>query len=164
MYQARIETIPPCRVAALPHRGSYAHIGQAFERLAAWAAGRGLMGPQTQSFGLYYDDPHGTPEAQLRSHACISLPDGVHLDGEELPGLCELSTPGGSCAIVLHVGPYAELERAYDWLYGQWLPDSGRTPADAPCCEAYLNDCRTLPPTEWRTEVRLALQPETVDA
>ncbi|TAK81127.1 MAG: AraC family transcriptional regulator [Aquabacterium sp.] len=158
MYQARIENRAPMRVAALPHRGSYHEIGRSFERLAAWAAAHGLMGPHTRSFGLYYDDPRAVPAADLRSEACISLPDGFRLQGAELPGLRELSTPGGPHAIVLHVGPYAELQRAYDWIYGDWLPESGRTPADAPVVEEYLNDCRSLPPTEWRTEVCLALQ------
>lgn len=38
------------RVArVLAHQGSYMEIGRAFERLPAWAAGRGLTGPATRS-------------------------------------------------------------------------------------------------------------------
>lgn len=37
-------------------------------------------------------------------------------------------------------------------------PESGEEPADAPVVEEYLNDPRTLPPTEWRTEVWLPLR------
>jgi AraC family transcriptional regulator len=65
---------------------------------------------------------------------------------------------GGRDAVALHVGPYAELTRAYMWLLGTWLPQSGEEVADAPCVEEYLNDPRTLPPTEWRTEVWLPLR------
>jgi len=56
---------------------------------------------------------------------------------------------------VLHVGPYAELERVYRWLYGTWLAQSGEEPADAPTIEAYLNDARVVPPTGLRTEIWL---------
>lgn len=64
----------------------------------------------------------------------------------------------GQYAAALHVGPYAELHRVYLWLLGTWLPESGEEAADAPCIEEYLNDPRTLPPTEWRTEVWLPLR------
>jgi AraC family transcriptional regulator len=60
--------------------------------------------------------------------------------------------------VVLHVGPYADLDRAYAWLYGTWLGQSGEEAADAPCVEAYLNDARTVPPAELRTEIWLPLR------
>ena len=44
-------------------------------------------------------------------------------------------------------------------LYGTWLPGSGEEPADAPAMEDYLNDCRTLPPAAWLTEILLPLTP-----
>ena len=38
------------------------------------------------------------------------------------------------------------------------IVDPGEEPADAPCLELYLNDCRSLPPAEWLTEILLPLQ------
>jgi AraC family transcriptional regulator len=61
-------------------------------------------------------------------------------------------------AVTLHVGPYAELERPYKWLYGTWLTQSGEEAADAPCVEEYLNDARATPPTELKTEIWLPLR------
>jgi DNA gyrase inhibitor GyrI len=46
---------------ARAHQGDSLGIGQAFERLGALAAGRGLMGPDTVSLGVYHDDPDVTP-------------------------------------------------------------------------------------------------------
>ena len=66
--------------------------------------------------------------------------------------------PAALVARAIHKGPCAELERAYDALYGAWLPASGRTPADRLAYEAYLNDPRKLPPTEWLTEICLPLE------
>ena len=154
MDQVTIENRQPQRVAALRHTGHYHDIGKTFERLAAWAAGRNLLGPDSRSFGIYYDDPNTVAAAQLRSDACITIPENVTPDGE-----CRLvHTPGARCAVLVHVGPYAELERPYHWLYGVWLPQSGHEPDDQPCFEEYLNDCRVLPPSEWRTAICVPLR------
>jgi AraC family transcriptional regulator len=60
--------------------------------------------------------------------------------------------------VLVFRGPYAELERAYSWLYRDWLPASGEEPADQPAREDYLNDPKTTPPAEWLTAVMLPLR------
>jgi AraC family transcriptional regulator len=144
----------PVEVAALRHHGDYAGIGSTFERLNTLATGRGWVTARTRFFGIYYADPAGTPAANLESDACLSAPPGFAGDGE----LRRLTIAGGPYAVLAHVGPYAELERAYTWLYGEWLPASGEEPADRPCIEEYLNDPRLVPPTELRTEIWLPLR------
>jgi AraC family transcriptional regulator len=151
-YQVTIREQPSIRVAALPHRGDYSTIGSTFERMSAIAAGQGLFGPSTRLFGIYYDDPKASRE--LRADACIAVPDDWTPQG----GLELREIRGGRYAVVLHVGPYAELERPYGWLYGTWLPQSGEEPAHAPCVEEYLNDARTVPPPELRTKICLPLE------
>jgi len=118
------------------------------------AAVMNLFGPETCTFGLYYDDPSAVPPQALRSDACISVPVDWLPSGE----LESRDIRGGEYAVILHVGPYAELERAYSWLYGVWLPQSGREAEDAPCVEQYLNDPRNVPATELKTEVWLPLR------
>jgi len=153
-YAATITTTPTLRVAALRHRGEYQTIGSTFERLMAMAAGQGLLGQDARTFGIYHDDPSVTPANGLRSDACVVVPDGrtpvAELELREIRG--------GRYATVLHVGPYAELDRCYKWLYGTWLAQSGEEPADAPVVEAYLNDARLVPPTELQTEIWLPLR------
>jgi AraC family transcriptional regulator len=153
-YQVTIRETPAIRVAALAHRGDYQTIATTFQRLSTIAAGQGLFGPATRSFGIYYDDPSATPSDALRSDACLTVPDGWTPNGE----LQLREVRGGRYAVVLHVGPYAELERPYKWLYGTWLEQSGEEAADAPCVEEYLNDARTMPPTELSTEIWLPLR------
>jgi AraC family transcriptional regulator len=118
------------------------------------AVGQSLFGPGARSFGIYYDDPSSTPPEALRADACLTLPDGT-MPGGELQ-LREIR--GGRYAVTLHVGPYAELHFPYAWLYGTWLPQSGEEAADAPSIEEYLNDARTTPPSELRTEIWLPLR------
>ena len=153
-YQATIRETPPIRVAVLPHHGDYQTIGATFQRLSTIAAGQGLFGPDTRSFGIYYDDPSATVPDALRSDACLTVPDGWTPGGE----LQVREIRGGRYASVLHVGPYAELARPYKWLYGTWLAQNGEEAADAPCVEEYLNDARTVPPTELKTVIWLPLR------
>lgn len=153
-YEATIRHTAPIRVAALPHRGPYMNIGGTFERLLALAGGQGLLGSQVRTFGIYYDDPSATPVSALRADACLAIPGGVTPTGE----LQVRDIRGGRYAVVLHVGPYAELERPYKWLYGTWLAQSGEEPDNAPLVEEYLNDARTVSPTQLETEIWLPLR------
>lgn len=153
MHDVTIQDLEPLRVAALRHRGPYTEIGTVFARLQAWAGGRGLLGPATRAFGIAYDDPAAVPAEELRSEACLLVGPEVEGDGDVF--IREI--PGGRHAIVRHKGPYAELDRTYGWIFRHWLPASGLTLADRPCVEEYLNDCRTLPPEEWLTEIRIPL-------
>jgi AraC family transcriptional regulator len=153
-YEATVRQTRPIRVAALRHHGAYMNIGSTFERLLALAAGQGLLGPQIRTFGVYYDDPVATPVTALRADACLALPDGKTPTGELQLG----EIRGGRYAVVLHVGPYAELERPYKWLYGTWLAQSGEEPDNAPVVEEYLNDARTVLPTALETEIWLPLR------
>ncbi|SED04563.1 AraC family transcriptional regulator [Pseudomonas anguilliseptica] len=153
MYQVEIRTLSPQSVAAMAHCGNYQAIGETFERLNAWAAGQGLAVAQSRSFGIYYDDPLSQPVASLRADACIEAPENLMLSAP----LRRLQTPGGRCAVLEFVGPYAELDQAYHWLYSQWLPNSGEQPGEAPCFEEYLNDVRSVPPAQLRTAICIPL-------
>ncbi len=153
MYDVSIRELQPVRLAALRHAGSYLEIGTTFERLFAWAIGRGLMGPQTRAIGVYYDDPDGVAAKDLRSDAGLVIGPEVAVDGD----LRIVEVPGGRHAVLHHRGPYAELNKAYRWLYRDWLPRSGEQCADRPIFEEYLNNPRTLPPEQWLTDICLPL-------
>jgi AraC family transcriptional regulator len=153
-HDVAIREIPAIRVAALPHQGDYFQIAATFERLSTIAASMNLFGPWTRSFGIYYDDPSATPKNALRSDACLTVPE----DWSPAGPLETREIRGGRYAAILHVGPYAELERTYKWVYGTWLAQSGEEPADAPLVEEYLNDARTVPPSKLRTEIWLPLR------
>lgn len=153
MYDVSIQTFPDLTVAALPHRGNYQDIGESFEKLAAWAAGQGVP-PQARSFGLYYDDPESVPADALRSDACVEIAATADVQAPLRP----LTLAGGRYAVLVHVGPYAELDRPYRWLFSEWLPASGEEAADAPVMEEYLNDPRSAPPSEWRTAICVPLR------
>lgn len=155
MFEVTLRQEPPLRLAGLRHVGPYQGIGAVFDRLMAWAGPRGLVGPETRFIGLYHDDPGSVPAAALRADACLTVPEAVAAEGE----VTIHALPATRIAALRFRGPYAELEAAYAWLYGTWLPGSGEEPGELPAMEDYLNDCRTLPPAEWLTDVMIPLRP-----
>lgn len=154
MYPVTIKHVAPVRVAALRHQGEYMEIGNVFERLNIWAAGENLLDANARWFGIYYDDPAALPAADLRSDACLAIPATVTLP----QGYRAIDTPSGRCAMLVYTGPYSSLEKPYRWLFGEWLPQSGEEPADQPCFEEYLNDARSVPPSELITAIYLPLK------
>lgn len=142
------------RLAYLEHRGSYMDIGRRFEQLFVWASTRGLMTPQTRSFGIYYDDPSEKPEEDLRSEAAMIVDDTVTADDT----IKVKTIPAMRVARIIHKGPYAELTKAYNWLYASWLPESGEEPSNNPCFEEYLNDPRTTSPADLLTAINMPLR------
>ena len=70
-----------------------------------------------------------------------------------------LTLAAGDCAVGVHRGPYQALKGSYQWLFGQWLPSSGREAADVPCYDVYVNDARTTPDAELETHICVPLAP-----
>jgi AraC family transcriptional regulator len=154
IHDVSIKSIAPVRVFALQHHGDYQTIGHSFEKLAAWAAGKGFLRDNARSWGIYYEDPSSKPKAELLSEACVEAPDEASSEGNYRV----LTTPGGKCAVFEFTGPYSDLEKPYRWLYETWLPQSGEELRDEPPFEEYLNDARTTPPTQLRTAICIPLR------
>lgn len=150
-----IRTFPPLRVACLRHDGSYASVGDTFERLVTWAQRRGVFGPGARLYGACPDDPDVTETARLRFDACLAVEDSVAPEG--LVGV--MTIPGGTYAVALHRGPFERLSETYLALIGRWLPTTQHELADEAVIEAYLDDKTVTPPEELRTEVRVRLAP-----
>lgn len=155
MRDVAIKTLSPAKLAVFPHRGSYMDIGKAFETLFGTLAARNLLKPGLCMKGLFYSDPTSVPEQELRSAAGVIIPD-ARFPVE--PPLEKADLRGGDYAVLRHKGPYSDMKAAYDWMYGEWLVQSGREAADAPVFEDYLNNPREVPPTELLTDICLPLK------
>jgi AraC family transcriptional regulator len=153
-HPVEIRDLEALRLATLPHTGHYMEIGKAFDQLFGWFGSRGLLGGPVCAVGIFFDDPDSVAEAELRSRAGI----GVASDFRIEPPLEEYVTMAGHYAVLTHKGPYSNMRTAYSWLYGTWLPNSRREPADAPCLERYLNMPGLVPQTELLTEICLPLK------
>ncbi len=149
MFNVEEIKVEEIHLAGYSHKGDYMEIGNTFEKLFMNANSHNLLSEKTRSFGLYYDDPKSVETDQLRSMACISVDESQSLDSE----LERVTIPAGKCVSVLFQGPYAELEKPYDWLFGHWIPNNGKEIADFPPFEEYLNDPKNTPPNELLTRI-----------
>lgn len=149
----QIKKIEPIRVAFVRHVGPYIQCEKAWGKLCGWAGPKGLIGPGTRFLGISHDDPAVTPPEKIRYDACITVNDRVQPEGEI--GVQVIA--GGDYAVVLHRGPYENLEKTYARIMGEWLPRSGREAAPDPCFEVYLNSPHETAPEDLMTEIHLPL-------
>ncbi len=154
MYPTEIRQEPARRIGALAHRGPYTEIGRAYDKLGAILGARGLWPQAGAMVAVYLDDPAATPPADLHAHAGVVFGPDVALD----PPLEVIHLPAGPHAVMTYRGPYSGLGAAYDLLFGQWLPASGREPADSPVFEIYLNTPMDTAPGDLLTEICVPLR------
>ena len=157
MYEVKVEDAPKRRLAAMAHVGPYNGVSKSYEKVAAVFTIRDLWKHARGMVGIYYDDPSTVPEAELRSHAAVELADDVVVPDP----LEEVLIRGDESAVLVMKGAYTGLQEAYAWLYGQWLPQSGRMPADQPSYEVYLNSPMDTAPADLLTQIYVPLQPKT---
>ncbi|MGD9476599.1 AraC family transcriptional regulator [Shinella sp. G-2] len=155
MFDVTVRTLPEQTLLGVPHSGSYMGIGKAFEALYGALFSRSIFQPDMRMVGVFLDDPDLVAEEKLRSFACVTASGDVPAEAP----LVRRTLAGGDYAVLRHKGPYANMGSAYRWLYGTWLPASGRSIRDEVMFESYLNNPREVPPNELVTEICLPLQP-----
>ena len=124
VMQVKVEKLGPWVVAALRHVGPFEQCGSAWEQLMRSSLVRRQMRWGTLFMGLYYDDPESTPPDQLRMDVCVTVGKGF----KGADGIERREIEGGDYAVLRHTGPYSRLAGSYKYLYGEWLPQSGREP------------------------------------
>lgn len=149
MFDVEIRRSPARTLVGQPHTGNYFGIGRVFDQVSSVFASRNLWAQSRGMAAIYYDDPAAVAEADLRSFAGIILADGA----ETPDGLDRVALAEGDCAVLRFQGPYSGLKAAYDYLYGEWLPGSGREPADAPPFEIYQNSPLDTAPEDLVTDI-----------
>lgn len=137
-FEAQIKELREHNVACIRHVGPYNQIGQAIEKIFGWAGPKGLIQfPKTQLLAVYHDDPSKVDVSELRSDACLSVPEGTEVDGD----INTMTIPGGLFAVAhVELDP-SEYGDAWDKLIGEWMPENGCEPDEGRhCYELYLND------------------------
>ena len=153
LHEVEIRELPDMMAGMVEHVGSYMDIGKAFETAYGWLGARGLIRPGLRSVAVYYDDPDAVDEGSLRSAAGVLIDEDVAIEAP----LTRKRVAGGPYAVLRYKGPYADMKGAYQWLYGEWLVNSGREAADAPVFEEYLNSPRDTAPADLLTDICLPL-------
>ncbi|HTU14021.1 MAG TPA: AraC family transcriptional regulator [Solirubrobacterales bacterium] len=140
-------------VIGVDHEGSFMNIGNAYTKLHGWLGAMGLHGSTGEMIAIYFDDPNSVPEPDLRSFAGVAISPMPELESP----VRALTVVGGRYAVLRHIGPYATMQAAYDWLLGEWLPSSGEAVRDEPLFELYVNTPMDTAPADLITEIHLPL-------
>ncbi|WP_423067720.1 AraC family transcriptional regulator [Devosia sp. CN2-171] len=150
-YDIEVRHVPARRLVVQPHTGSYMNIGKAFGELFGRLGMLGLVTGNSRMIGAYLDDPSAVEEGKLRSLA------GALIEGPAPVGMETYDVEARDYAVLRYKGPYSDMRAAYNWMFGTWLPQSGREAADVPVLEEYLNNPRDTPPAELLTDLYLPL-------
>jgi len=150
-FEAEVKKLPERNVACVRHVGPYNEIGEAIGRVYAWAGPKGLIRfPQTECLAVYHDDPCKVDASELRSDACLTVPEGTEGDGTA----SVMKIPGGLFAVAhVEIGA-SEFGDAWDKLVGEWIPENGVAPDDGRLCyELYLNDHEQHPEKKFIVDI-----------
>jgi len=133
-----IKEFPKMTVAYVRYTGPYAGDENLFEslwnKLFAWAGPRNLMGnPDFKLIAMYHDDPNITDEEKLRTSLCIGVPANTKVDGD----IGKMDIEGGTYAVASFELNGKQFAEAWQWVYSEWLPQSGYQPDDKAPFEMY---------------------------
>jgi AraC family transcriptional regulator len=131
-YQASQVGIVSCadtRVAVLEHRGDPQLIGDSIRKFIAWRKQNHLPPRVSDTFNIFYDNPADTAAESFRLDLCASIERDV---APNEFGVVEKTIPGGRCAKLRHIGSDDNLGAALEFLYREWLPQSGEELRDFP--------------------------------
>lgn len=141
-----------------PYMGDDALFGRLIGQLCSWAGPRGLLYPgKSNVMSVYYDNPEITDHSKLRLDVCINIPKDTKIEGNTAIGKSNI--PAGKYASAVFEISVEEYKDAWDFMYGEWLPQSGFQPEDKPCFEVYHNDPSTHPQQKHIVEIRIPVKP-----
>jgi AraC family transcriptional regulator len=150
-----VVTQPTLRVAAVPHRGPYGQIAEAFGRLGAIAGPAGWFAlPGLAMVAIYHDDPESVAPDDLRSDAGLVVPAEIDLPHT----VVERTLPAGRYARTEHAGPYDRLGDTWTRFMGEWLPASGHRIRAGVSYECYKNTPMETPPDALRTDLYVPIE------
>ena len=139
-----------------PYAGDEALFCRLFDTVSNWAGARSLLNrPETEYVAIYHDDPEVTAPENLRISVGITVPAGTAASGE----VSLLEIPAGRYVCAVFEIDASEFGPAWQYVCGEYLPQSGWQPGDGPCYEISLNNCNDHPQHKHIVEIRMSVKP-----
>ncbi len=156
-----VVTIDEMRVIYVRYTGTYQGLATAFpemmEKLYGFAISQNLLeSGKTKILTIYHDNPEMTVENQLRTSLCMSIPNKTVLDENGDIGSMSVS---GKYAVGHFEISQSEFGAAWNYLYGEWLPNSGCQPRDTFPFELYVNDPNTHSQGKHLVDIYMPIEP-----
>lgn len=126
---------------------------KAWRQLYTYGIVNNVIGEDTESIGISFDDPSITEASKCRFYACISIDKDFNPAGKFG---CK-AVQGGLYAIFTHRGAYSGLHNLYKNIWFEWLPQSNyRTRKDV-FFEKYINNPSLVTEDEILTEIYIPI-------
>jgi len=150
----KIVDFPETRIAALEHHGPEHQIYTSVKKFIEWRQANGISPEKGASFGLHYSDPASTLPEDYHQDIAVSVEVPI---AENPQGVVNKVIPAGRCAMLRHFGSREHIP-AGDYLYREWLPQSGEELRDFPFFFHYVNVGPDLKDSEMITDLYLPIK------
>lgn len=149
------------KVIYIRHMGTYKNLAITFsdmvEKLLKYANEQNLIEfEKTKFLTIYHDNPEFTKEEQLRTSLCMTIPDRIII--EENSDIGTMIIPSGKYVVGHFEIFQSQYSEAWDFMYGEWLSNSGYKPSEAFAFEVYLNDPNTHPENKHLVDIYLPIE------
>lgn len=133
-----VKELPQMTVAYIRNMGPWNGDKETYlelrNKLFTWAAARELLGRKDFKYLiLYHDNPDVTKGDKLRMSLCITIPPETMVEGE----IGKMEIEAAKYAVARFELTSTDFQKAWQWLFGMWLPNSGYQPDDKPYYETY---------------------------
>ena len=150
-----IKEMPEMKAVYCRHIGPFHLIGQAYEKVARWAAPRGLYVPNvSKTATVTHDDPTVTDLDKIRQSACIIVTEDVKVEGE----IGKMVIPGGKYVVGHFELGMDEFQQAWNTMC-HWFTESGYQQGDGCPYELYHNDFTTHPEKKHIVDICIPIKP-----
>ncbi|MEK4913277.1 AraC family transcriptional regulator [Bacillus sp. FSL E2-8887] len=148
-------------VAYIRHVGTYKDLAIDFpkmiEKLFHYAPEQSYHAfEDTKVLTIYHDHHEFTEDNHLRTSLCVTIPNESAVETSDI-GIMVI--PSGKYAIGHFEIFQEEYKGAWDFLYGEWLPNSGYKPRDSYPFEMYKNDPRQHPENKHIVDIYVPIEP-----
>lgn len=116
-----------------------------------------LIEGETKVLCIYHDNPEFTNPDDLKTSICITLPDGAVVD--ENSELSVMEIPAGEYMVGHFYIRQDQFSAMWDYIYEEWLTNSGYVPSDNAPFEVYMNDYRNDKHGMHLVDIYLPVQP-----
>ncbi|PCJ42966.1 MAG: AraC family transcriptional regulator [SAR86 cluster bacterium] len=152
--QVKIINFPETMIAALEHHGPEHLTYNSSRQFIEWRQANGVKPGQGDTYGVHYSDPVSTLPEDYRLDICVSVEQAI---AENSQGVVNKTIPAGRCAVVRHHGSRDYIPAA-DYLYREWLPESGEELRDYPPFFHYINVGPDIKDPDMITDIYLPIK------
>lgn len=130
---------------------------KAIEGLFSFGMSRNLIDEQVKVLFAYHTYPDFSEEEKQRTSFCVSITEPVSVD--EQRGIGCMTIPAGKYAVGHFEIFHGEYTDAWNYLYGEWLPQSGYLPRNSFPFEVYLNKPDEHPQKKHIVDIYVPIEP-----